>query len=77
LGPFEGFTSWTTARETTRVAVNNSIRSEYDRVADFDAVLRNPNATKRLRPSSTRATTCIPTTSGASALVDSLPLWWL
>ncbi|QBE63010.1 SGNH/GDSL hydrolase family protein [Pseudoduganella lutea] len=48
--PFEGY--WTPAKEAVRLQVNTWIREsgEFDAVADFDAVLRDPGDPARLRP---------------------------
>ncbi|MFJ6011819.1 SGNH/GDSL hydrolase family protein [Streptomyces sp. NPDC092952] len=52
LMPFEGYRTWTPAREAVRQRVNELIRAGgvYDDVIDFDAAARDPHHPARLRP---------------------------
>ena len=52
LTPFEGAAYYTEAGETLRQAVNQWIRTSkaYDAVIDFDAITRDPDNPKQIRP---------------------------
>ncbi|MDK0519695.1 SGNH/GDSL hydrolase family protein [Streptomyces sp. ML-6] len=52
LMPYEGFRTWTPAREEVRQRVNELIRAGgvFDAVVDFDAAARDPHRPTRLRP---------------------------
>lgn len=52
ITPYEGWLTYDTAGEATRLAVNEFIRHSgtFDAVADFDAVVRDPHDVHRLLP---------------------------
>jgi lysophospholipase L1-like esterase len=84
LGPFEGFLltpgapagEWTPAKEATRVAVNNFLRTthEFDGLIDFDKVLRDPAAPSKLRAEFDSGDHIHPNDAGNQAMADLVPL---
>lgn len=76
IGPFQGFSSWTPGKENTRQAVNAYIRdsSLFDEVVDFDAVLRDPDATGKLRAAFDSGDHIHPNDAGNEALAKAVPL---
>ncbi|MGW1406424.1 GDSL-type esterase/lipase family protein [Streptomyces sp. NPDC002403] len=52
LMPYEGYRTWTPARDGVRERVNELIRAGgiFDHVVDFDAAARDPHRPTRLRP---------------------------
>lgn len=74
--PFEGFTSWTPGKETTRGVVNSYIRDSnlFDGVLDFDAVLRDPAQPSRLRAESDSGDHIHPNDAGYEAMAKAVPL---
>ncbi|MEV5680209.1 MULTISPECIES: SGNH/GDSL hydrolase family protein [unclassified Streptomyces] len=53
LTPYEGYATWTPARNAVRLAVNERIRAGgiFDAYVDFDRAVRDPYAPNRLLPS--------------------------
>jgi lysophospholipase L1-like esterase len=83
LNPVEGFLLpgtpipvFSAAGEAKRQAVNAWIRlsGEYDGVADFDRVLRDPNAPSKILPSFDSGDHAHPTDAGYKALSDAIDL---
>jgi lysophospholipase L1-like esterase len=76
LGPFEGYTSWTAAKETTRQSVNVYIRGnhDFDAVMDLDAALRDPAAPTHMRVELDSGDHIHPNAAGAEVLADAVPL---
>jgi lysophospholipase L1-like esterase len=87
LGPYEGFDldgvlnepddAWTPAKEATRNAVNEFIRShrgEFDGVVDFDQVLRDPAAPSKVKAEFDSGDHIHPNDAGAQAMANIIPL---
>jgi lysophospholipase L1-like esterase len=84
IGPFEGFAvtpgvpagEWTPAKEATRTAVNQFLRSthEFDGLIDFDAVLRDSAAPSKLRAEFDSGDHIHPNDVGNQAMADAVPL---
>jgi lysophospholipase L1-like esterase len=76
LGPFEGYSSWTADKETTRLAVNAYIRGnhDFDAVVDMDAALRDPAAPSHLRADLDSGDHIHPNEAGAQAFAAAVPL---
>ena len=87
LGPYEGFDlngvlnepddAWTPAKEATRNAVNEFIRThrgEFDGVVDFDQVLRDPAAPSKVKAEFDSGDHIHPNDAGAQAMANSIPL---
>ena len=80
LTPFEGATLspdyYTPEGEATREALNRWIRTsgEYDAVIDFDAVLRDPDQPKRVRPQYSAPDHLHPSDAGYEALGNAMDL---
>jgi lysophospholipase L1-like esterase len=76
LMPFEGFVYYTAARENVRQAVNNWLRStrEYDALADFDLVMRDPARPVRLLPAYDGGDRLHPNDAGYQAMANAVPL---
>jgi lysophospholipase L1-like esterase len=76
LGPFEGYPSWTAAKETTRQSVNAYIRGnhDFDAVMDLDAALRDPAAPSHVRADLDSGDHIHPNAAGAQVLADAVPL---
>ena len=84
LGPYEGFlltpgapaAEWTPAKEATRVAVNNFLRSthEFDGLVDFDKVLRDPAHPSQLRAEFDSGDHIHPNDAGNQAMADLVSL---
>lgn len=79
LGPFEGYSSWTQEKESTRQAINSYLRStrDFDFVIDMDKVLRDPAAPTKLRAEFDSGDHIHPNDTGAAALAAAVPLWLL
>nr|WP_203694877.1 GDSL-type esterase/lipase family protein [Catellatospora coxensis] len=76
LGPFQGFTSWTPGKENTRLAVNAYLRDsdQFDDVIDVDAVLRDPDASGKLRAAFDSGDHIHPNDAGNEAIAKAVPL---
>lgn len=77
LMPFEGFPSWTPEKETTRLAVNEFIRSNpglFHGVIDFDETMRDPAAPSKLRAEWDSGDHIHPNNAGYQAMADSIRL---
>jgi lysophospholipase L1-like esterase len=87
LGPYEGFDlngvlnepddAWTPAKEATRNAVNEYIRThrnDFDGVVDFDQVLRDPAAPSKVKAEFDSGDHIHPNDAGAAAMANSIPL---
>jgi lysophospholipase L1-like esterase len=77
LMPFEGFTSWTPEKETTRLAVNDFIRSHrflFHAVIDFDEAMKDPAAPSKLRAEWDSGDHIHPNDAGYQAMADSVRL---
>jgi lysophospholipase L1-like esterase len=81
LLPFKDskFLRYTEAREATRQAVNQWIRSSgaFDGVADFDEVMRDPAQPDRLRPDFDSGDHTHPNEVGYRAMAQAVDLSWL
>ncbi|MFC7763238.1 SGNH/GDSL hydrolase family protein [Catellatospora bangladeshensis] len=76
--PFEGFSSWTPAKEETRLAVNEWLRThraEFSGLVDFDELLRDPAAPSKLRAEWDSGDHIHPNDAGYQAMADFVPLW--
>ncbi|HEY0700960.1 MAG TPA: SGNH/GDSL hydrolase family protein [Micromonospora sp.] len=76
ITPFEGFNSWTPAKENTRQAVNAYIRDSdlFDAVVDFDAVLRDPAKPTKLPKEFDSGDHIHPNDAGAEKMAEAVPL---
>jgi lysophospholipase L1-like esterase len=76
LTPFQGWSSYSPQEEQTREAVNHWIRTShaFGAVADFDAVLRDPADTLRLRPAYDSGDHLHPNDAGYMAMAASVRL---
>jgi lysophospholipase L1-like esterase len=76
LGPFQGFSSWTPGKENTRLAVNAYLRDsdQFDDVIDLDAVLRDPDASGKLRTAFDSGDHIHPNDAGNEAIAKAVPL---
>ncbi|MGH3759440.1 GDSL-type esterase/lipase family protein [Actinophytocola sp.] len=81
LGPFNGLAVpeevWTEEKEATRNAVNTYIREhryEFDAVADFDKVLRDPADPTKLKPEFDSGDHIHPNDAGSKAMAETIPL---
>lgn len=80
LGPFQNFDTadgiWTPAKEATRTAVNNFLRTtnEVDGVVDFDHVLRDPANPAALNPAFDSGDGIHPNDAGSQAMANAIPL---
>ncbi len=81
LGPFNGLVIsgpvWTPEKEATRNAVNTYLREhrhEFDAVADFDKVLRDPGDPTRLKPEFDSGDHIHPNDAGNKAMAAAIPL---
>ncbi len=79
VAPFQGFSSWTPGKENTRLAVNAYIRDSdmFDEVLDLDTVLRDPDATGKLKPAFDSGDHIHPNDAGNKAIADAVALEWL
>lgn len=84
LGPYEGFevdgvvtpdNEWTPAKEATRNAVNQFLRTtrEFDGLIDFDRVLRDPAAPSKLKAEFDSGDHIHPNDAGNQAMADAVP----
>jgi lysophospholipase L1-like esterase len=76
LTPFEGVNTFTEAGEGMRQAVNKWIREagEFDAVVDFDAVMRDPAAPRRMRAQFDSGDHIHPNDAGNQAMADAIDL---
>lgn len=76
LTPFEGVNTFTEAGEGMRQAVNKWIRDsgEFDAVVDFDAVIRDPSAPRRMRAQFDSGDHIHPNDAGNQAMADAVDL---
>jgi lysophospholipase L1-like esterase len=76
ITPFEGTNSYDSEGEAIRQAVNQWIRTtkEYDAIFDFDALIRDPMHTSRLRAEYDSGDHIHPNAAGYKALADSISL---
>jgi lysophospholipase L1-like esterase len=76
LTPFEGQAYYTASRENVRKRFNDWIRSSgaYDAVIDFDAVLRDPARSTRLRAAYDSGDHLHPNSAGYQAMAQAVPL---
>ena len=76
LLPFEGAFYYTAEKERLRAAVNAWIRTSgaFDAVIDFDAVVRDPVAPTRLRPTFDPGDHLHPNDAGYQAMADAIDL---
>jgi lysophospholipase L1-like esterase len=76
LTPFEGVNTFTEAGEGMRQAVNKWIRDsgEFDAVVDFDAVMRDPAAPRRMRAQFDSGDHIHPNDAGNKAMADAVDL---
>jgi lysophospholipase L1-like esterase len=76
LTPFEGFVYYNAAREAVRRAVNDWMRAsgEFDLLLDWEAVLRDPNASGRLLPEYNSRDWIHPNDAGYAAMAAEVPL---
>jgi lysophospholipase L1-like esterase len=76
--PYQGFVGWTAAGEAKRTAVNQWIRSAgaFDRVIDFDAVLRNSANPAQMAPAYDSGDHLHPNPAGQEALGKAVNLEW-
>ncbi|MDI1460954.1 GDSL-type esterase/lipase family protein [Catellatospora sp. KI3] len=79
LGPFEGYSSWTPAKEAVRQEVNTWLRGDtgFDALLDLDQILRDPAAPTRVLPAYDSGDHIHPNDAGAQALAAAVPLWLL
>jgi lysophospholipase L1-like esterase len=76
LTPFEGAVYYSEAGEQIREQVNQWIRSggAFDAVIDFDAVTRDPEHPKQIRPSFNNSDHLHPNDAGYQAMADAIDL---
>jgi lysophospholipase L1-like esterase len=76
LTPFEGVNTFTEAGENMRQTVNRWIRDsgEFDAVVDFDAVIRDPAAPRRMRAQFDSGDHIHPNDAGNQAMADAVDL---
>lgn len=76
LTPFEGASYYSDSGEAIREAVNQWIRMSgtFDAVSDFDAVARDPNNPKQIRPNFNDGDHLHPNDAGYKAIADSIDL---
>jgi len=76
LTPFEGQAYYTASRENVRKRFNDWMRSSgaYDAVIDFDAVLRDPARSTRLRAAYDSGDHLHPNSAGYQAMAQAVPL---
>jgi lysophospholipase L1-like esterase len=76
LTPFEGVNTFTEAGESMRQAVNRWIRDsgEFDAVIDFDAVIRDPAAPRRMRAQFDSGDHIHPNDAGNQAMAEAVDL---
>ena len=76
LTPYEGAAYFTPEGEAKRKALNQWIRTSgmYDRVIDFEAVVRDPNAPTRIRPEFDSGDHLHPNDAGYTAMGESVDL---
>ncbi|MEU7426010.1 SGNH/GDSL hydrolase family protein [Streptomyces sp. NPDC040750] len=74
VGPFKGWYEWKPAAEAVRREVNRFLRvgRDFDAVADFDRILRDPRDHARLRPSFDSGDHIHPGDRGMRALADAV-----
>jgi lysophospholipase L1-like esterase len=74
--PATGDPSWTPAREATRQAINQYVRTtrDTDGVVDFDLALRDPANPARLNPAFDRGDHVHPNELGNKAIADIVPV---
>jgi lysophospholipase L1-like esterase len=74
--PFKGWPAWDETLEATRVAVNTWIRTsgEFDAVADFDKVTRDPAAPQQLLPAYDSGDHLHPGDAGYQAMANAIDL---
>lgn len=76
ITPYAGWPTYEPAGEVTRLAVNAFIRSSglFDGVADFDAVVRDPNDPQRLLPRYDSGDHLHPNATAYRAMASTVPL---
>jgi len=76
LTPYEGAAYFTQEGEAKRKALNQWIRTSgmYDRVIDFEAVIRDPNAPTKMRPEFDSGDHLHPNDAGYTAMGESVDL---
>ncbi len=76
LTPFEGAAYYSEAGEQVRAAVNQWIRSSgaFDAVIDFDAITRDPEHPKQIRPAYNIRDHLHPNDAGYQAMADAIDL---
>ena len=76
LTPYEGAAYFTPEGEAKRKALNQWIRTSgmYDRVIDFEAVVRDPNAPTKMRPEFDSGDHLHPNDAGYAAMGESVDL---
>jgi lysophospholipase L1-like esterase len=76
LTPFEGVPTFSEAGEAMRQTVNQWIREsgEFDAVVDFDAVIREPSAPRRMRAQFDAGDHIHPNDAGNQAMADAIDL---
>jgi lysophospholipase L1-like esterase len=76
LTPYEGAAYFTQEGEAKRKALNQWIRTSgmYDRVIDFEAVVRDPNAPTKIRPEFDSGDHLHPNDAGYTAMGESVDL---
>ncbi|MFD1048180.1 SGNH/GDSL hydrolase family protein [Kibdelosporangium lantanae] len=82
IGPFNGLNGgtalvWTPEKEATRNAVNDYLRThrnEFDAVADFDKVIRDPADPTKVKPEFDSGDHIHPNDVGSKAMAAVIPL---
>jgi lysophospholipase L1-like esterase len=76
LTPFEGAAYYSESGNTTRLAVNQWIRTggAFDAVIDFDAVIRNPESPNKFRPEFDSGDHLHPNDAGYKAMAEAVDL---
>ena len=76
LTPYEGAVYFTESGEQIRVSVNQWIRSSgaFDAMIDFDAVTRDPEHPKQIRPSFNDGDHLHPNDAGYQAMAEAIDL---
>ncbi|MBB5872574.1 lysophospholipase L1-like esterase [Allocatelliglobosispora scoriae] len=79
LGPFEGYPSWNTDREASRLAVNEYLRTtdDFDGLIDLDKIIRDPAAPSKVLPAFDSGDHIHPNDAGAAAIANAVSLWLL
>lgn len=78
--PFKGFNAvWNNDSEATRQQINACLRSGqiFDRLVDFEAVVRDPEDPARLAPEHDCGDHIHPSVTGGQAIADSIDLNWI